>query len=385
MKRTLSILISLVLVFSMVPCAYAVDSTSNNLNADIESLVASYLRNYNDPSLFESTYAVGQELPAYVFKDGDFEEFRTARYFPIFKDNEIWAMVTMVNADTNDPSYTIDRDFPKELKAATNNGANNGCLILDFLTVYSYSGSDLSELMTYDLTLEGDESTSRPQKTKARTIKDFIQDSGINFKQVKANDLSPLNISVPVATRSVEPPIRHTLDVTLYKQPQGSEICWAVATYCIARELLWPTAPTPYPYPRDPMEIVNYRNANFPDPDRPTRQSGKIEEAQRCLKEMYHIYTNYYTRPLTVDEMEESLDDFCPMYSAWYNAGWTYGHSVCVAGYNLDEDYTTTVIIMESLTGYYKEIVRNGAGEYHMMAASIPVQWQQSLMVYAYP
>ena len=385
MKRTLSILISLALLFSMVPCAYALDSPSDNLKADIEPLVASYLCAYNDPSLFESTYAIGQELPAYVFEDGDFEEFQTARYFPIFKDHEIWAMVTMVNADTNDPSYTIDRDFPKELKTATSNGANDSCLILDFLTVYSYSEGNLSELMTYDLVYEGDESVPQPQKVKAGTAKDFIQNSNTNFKQVKTNDLSPLNISAPALTRAVEPPILSTVYVRPYKQPEGSEICWAVAAHCIARECLWPTAPTPCPYPRDPMEIVNYRNANFPDPDRPTRQSGKIEEAQRCLKEMYYIYTNFYSRPLTLDEMAESIDDFCPMYSAWYNAGWTYGHSVCLFGYSLSEDYQASVFIMESLIGDQKEIFRNRAGEYHMMAGSMPVQWQQSLMVYAYP
>ena len=96
---------------------------------------------------------------------------------------------------------------------------------------------------------------------------------------------------------------------------------------------------------------------------------------------MYYIYTDFYERPLTEREIHTCLEEDCaPMYSAWYNDEWDYGHSVCLLGYGIAPP-NHYIMIMESLTGKYKMIVLNDYGDYRMTASTIKVKWCHSLAV----
>lgn len=389
MKRLLSLILIISILFSTVSMGYATDDGLTGLNSDVEEIVAAYAKAFNDPTLFESEYAMGQEIPVYKLENGVFTIFDENRYIPIYKDDEIWAMITIVDANTDYSNYTVDQDYVDELRSASKNGEQSTCLIFDFLTVYAYSTDQVSNLITYDLT-PTENVPSRAKKIKSTTnIEDLIQSSDMDFNQIVVKELTPLNVpSGALNPQSVNfeynpnEEIEYYINITPYKQPEGSQICWAVATFCIAQEFLWPTAPIPCPYPKDPMEIVNYRNAHFLKPsDPPNKQAGKINDAQNCLRDMYYIYTDFYERPLTEREIHTCLEEDCaPMYSAWYNDEWDYGHSVCLLGYGIAPP-NHYIMIMESLTGKYKMIVLNDYGDYRMTASTIKVKWCHSLAV----
>lgn len=84
-------------------------------------------------------------------------------------------------------------------------------------------------------------------------------------------------------------------------------------------------------------------------------------------------------RILTRAELENEIDNWRPVYSAWYLDNFKDGHSVCMTGYG---NYwgTPTVDIMESLYGCFR-VINQANNEYRMSYLNGNYKWCNAITI----
>lgn len=132
----------------------------------------------------------------------------------------------------------------------------------------------------------------------------------------------------------------------------NTELCWAVTTWTMGRFILKDhDALTPVAKSYTPSTIaISQKPEDY--------TGGTIFNAQDALLECYGIEGRIANGTLTMQQIEDEIDNYRPIYSAWNNDDNSYGHAVCIQGYGYNT-YTSgcLVSVMESLKeGNYKEI-----------------------------
>lgn len=95
---------------------------------------------------------------------------------------------------------------------------------------------------------------------------------------------------------------------------------------------------------------------------------------------MYGIDADYYDESCTWKEGSDYIEDATLMYGAFYNSSFTNGHAVCVNGYYIDG--SEGIMIMESLGGYYNQLLVGSSGKYKMNDTGLGnLNWETSLIV----
>ena len=410
MKKALSLILSIAISTTLAIPASAEDSTesvdsrqyalSSEAISDVSRMVSNML-DYS-PEHSASEFKVGSYIPAYTWDGDRFSVDRSAIRYPVYADDKIVAFYTLIDPESGSGAKQFGVEFANELNDFVSSGVTEYFLVgfegkvfavsngnADLLVDYGTTNIDLELIKARIASMEdsnikanyeefykmveskqsagGSLRAARANATKGLTEVDLeksLAESDIAFNvNQDQNSLSSLQNLTSSNARAARAGKYRYFKVGTYNQLPDTKICWAVATTRIGNFLT--------DISKTPKQVVKYIHGV-------DSEYGNIIDAQDALDGLYSLTTDYHDNGFTWSEVGDYIEGGTLLYGAFYDSGYTTGHAVCVNGYYIDG--SEGILIMESLGGYYNQLLPDSGGTYWLNYSGLGnLSWEASL------
>lgn len=226
-KKIISLLLALALMVGICPTAFAADE--NNIDGEIQNqmirILTSIEKEKEEFGLADVDFAevqVGREILTYRIIDGEIFP-NNLRLFPILHEGQLRSFFYVTDTPDNELYVQLSSELVSSIAPYTN--AAPFALVYDASGVYLYSEGEFYQLGNTEGHLgivENDKSTEQLTYTE----KHKISTAGLSI----CLTLNATSVDTSQSSRGI---ISAYLPVKIIKQPEGTNICWAISVASI--------------------------------------------------------------------------------------------------------------------------------------------------------
>ena len=306
-----------------------------------------------------ASYALGDKIPVYELDNGKITLNNGAEYYPVYGNQKMLGIFTVNDAQSPEPTYSFGQDFALELSNITNNGLSDYFLLIDGNKLHAYVNNQFKLVKDFTCIL-GSRETKLSNSASMEAEKEILSNKD---KLLFTNNKNLSSVSI-----ASSPSLQRSSGTVLYIDTfnQGNtELCWAVTVWTIGKFITDNFSYTP-------LSVAQSQGLG-------AYTTGDIDDGLKAFKDCYSLDGTKRDGILTRDELEAEIDDSRPVYTAWYNDSFQYGHTVAMCGYGIDNGIYT-VDIMESLYGNYRTIYQAN-NQYRMSYLNGNYRWWNSIRI----
>lgn len=387
-NRIISIIIALsLMVCSSVPVyASELSTASSPLPSEAISKISigTSLLDVNTPLI------LGNEIPSYYWDGENFDPISDIRYLPIYSNNDIVGIASIIDPDSSNPSYSVGKQFASELNAAVELHGGSYCLVFNGSQTFYYGNGEavlLSESKPGLLPFETNNITSAtrtdeppvstvssPSIISSRKIYYDFSESDLEADMTNAQKSLSFASAASSKTNIIlqSPSTRTTYEdfelLPIGHIDQGSTmLCWAVCTVLTGE---YRTNISDY----DIYDIADGLGIDYDE-------GGNNVDIIDALYDFYRITGTSQQGYYSYNNVKYWIDRDKPIIALAYSGGNGLGHAVTICGYYFDHN---SIIWSESYgthAGSYCYVTADSSGQFVFVTNGVRYTWTYSVTV----